>query len=121
MQCYLAYITLFADDRLPLIARLYFAYALFDVEALQYALLYQCAQVASLNGAIEAANRQFYLNFQKMDNFKLVNGNGTAILKAEWLQSSGRLRPYAMLLLDNYRITVKTFYLVTINLPYDNI
>ncbi|KAH9408339.1 hypothetical protein TYRP_012011 [Tyrophagus putrescentiae] len=29
MQCYLAYITLFADDRLPLIARLYFAYALF--------------------------------------------------------------------------------------------
>ncbi|KAH9408340.1 hypothetical protein TYRP_012012 [Tyrophagus putrescentiae] len=46
-----------------------------------------------------------------MDSFRLVNGNGTAILKTEWLQASGRLRPYAMLLLDNYRITVKTFYL----------
>ncbi|KAH9391809.1 hypothetical protein TYRP_022516 [Tyrophagus putrescentiae] len=48
--------------------------------------------------------------FLKKDGFKWLPK--TYQLKAEWLQSAHRLRLYCMVLLDNYRITSKTFYLI---------
>lgn len=110
LQCYLAYITFFMNT-LPFLEQLFFAYALLVVELLLYTLLYMCARVAKINGKLERANRKFYLNFSYSGGFTKVV-NRLNIFQAERLQVSGRLRPFAIVLLDNYRITVDTFYLV---------
>ena len=89
------------------------------------------------NGALERANRRFYLLAFVGAGAQLKTEAETAaeaeaetetaaeraqkrilaraiiLLKAELLQGSHRLQPYCLVLLDNYRITSKTFYLVS--------
>ncbi|KAH9404164.1 hypothetical protein TYRP_014680 [Tyrophagus putrescentiae] len=74
-----------------------------------------CSSVAKCNSAIEKANQKFYLAFFCPGAFKSKPEKleKAIILKAELLQSSHRLRPYCMVLLDNYRITSKTFYMLS--------
>ncbi len=48
-------------------------------------------------------------------NWKGVLLNALCVLQVEWLQGSQRLKPYCMHLLDNYRVTSKTFYMVNLN------
>ena len=114
-QCYLLYIVAFVPT-LTFFWRSYFTLALVNWTVFQIYVIQVCSVVVRCNGAIERANRKFYLEFFlcagafKTKPKKLTK---TLILKAEWLQSSHRLRPYCMVLLDNYRITSQTFYLVS--------
>ncbi|KAH9396760.1 hypothetical protein TYRP_003056 [Tyrophagus putrescentiae] len=86
IQCYVVYICFFIPS-LPTVVKV-MAIACFTLFLiLLFAMISTCAQVAALNDGLERAN-------------------------AEWLQTSGRLEPYCMVLLDNYAISSKTFYLV---------
>ena len=113
LQCYLFYIVTFVPT-LPFIWRSYFITALFNVTVFQFSIIQMCSSVAKCNSAIEKANQKFYLAFFCPGAFKSKPEKleKAIILKAELLQSSHRLRPYCMVLLDNYRITSKTFYMV---------
>ena len=104
----MAYIVFFLPS-LPLIARSLFLYSLLEVEAAQFALVHQCAKLATNGAKLEKACRQFYL--ASFVNHK--NNSKSFALKAEHLQTARRLRPFSMHLLDNYRITSKTFYAVS--------
>lgn len=109
IQCYLMYILLFIQG-LPLITRLFFGYIVLVTEMFHYVLIAQCAKVAKGSGRLEAVNGRFYrLAFLQA---KILQGKIRVILKAESFALARRLLPYAMRLLDNYRVTSKTFYLV---------
>ncbi|KAH9390403.1 hypothetical protein TYRP_023107 [Tyrophagus putrescentiae] len=112
IQSYMAYITFFVND-IPLNSLVMFAYAAVFMEIIIFMLVFFCCKVAQCSGALERANAQFCMAFLQKGGFK--NFPKGLILKAEWLQSAHRLRPYCMVLLDNYRITSKTFYLVISN------
>lgn len=121
LQCYLAYATFFIKAETPILVRLFFGYGLMIIAVLQYGLLLACSRVAKASGRLERVNREFYHSaFLIIDKRR---GRGPdknwlahcfSILKAERLQAAGRLRPYAIHLLDSYRVTAKTFYLVTL-------
>ena len=115
LQCYLFYIVTFVPT-LPFIWRSYFISALFNWTMFQVSIIKMCSNVVKCNSAIERANRKFYLAFfcasVLKPNAEMLEK--TIILKAELLQNSHRLRPYCMVLLDNYRITSKTFYMVCV-------
>ncbi|KAH9398041.1 hypothetical protein TYRP_019415 [Tyrophagus putrescentiae] len=113
IQSYMAYITFFVSD-IPLNSLVIFAYAAVFMEVIIFMLVYFSSKVAKCSSAIERANAQFFMNFSQLGGFKFYLPKGQ-VLKAEWLQSAHRLRPYCMVLLDNYRITSKTFYLVISN------
>lgn len=126
MQCYLGYIAFFIAE-LPLAARCLFLYGLLEVQLAQFVLIMRCAKVAANSAQIERENGRFYVNIQQvcLVQGELLGNSVTIsrkrwqlfdsyfILKAERLQLSGRLRPFAMRMLDNYLITSKTFYAVS--------
>lgn len=112
IQCYMTYIVFFLPA-LPLVARSLFLYSLLEVEAAQFALVHQCAKVASNGTRLEKACGRFYLNlFVRRNHPTGATFDCCFALKAAHLQTARRLRPYSMRLLDNYRVTSKTFYAV---------
>ncbi|KAH9406339.1 Galectin, partial [Tyrophagus putrescentiae] len=94
-----------------------FVYGLLLVETFHWALIHQCAKVATGNRCLKKANARFYklvfLSSQQIGHLK-NNQSSVFQIKAEWLQLHHRLHPFAVHLLDSYRITSKTFYLVSI-------
>lgn len=122
IQAYQAYTVLFSAD-LPPVSQIFFTYILIATETFQYLLIHQCAKVASGNGRLERVNARFYsLHFcagfvhfpGQVTAFKRRQADKRVILKAAAFQAFQRLRPYALHLLDDYRITSKTFYVVLI-------
>lgn len=120
IQCYFAYILFFVKD-VDLLNRIFFLYVLLQVELFQFVLISELAKVAKLSGRLEKACLGFYLaafiikgrnSRRKLAKRSMNISIYFVLLKAEGLQLSGRLRAYSMHLLDNYRITSKTFYAV---------
>ncbi len=118
VQCYLAYISFFVT-RLFVFLRILLIYGLFLAEALQWALIHRCAKVATENRRLEKVNARFYsllfINSKENKHFTKSKNQVIFQIKAEWLGSHHRLRPFVMHLLDNCRITSKTFYFVGVN------
>lgn len=93
------------------------------METLQYALIFQCARVAKANDRQERISLRLYLaNCLHLINKKVngINFGGgnckvSTLLKVESFTLCRRLRPYCLYLLDDYRITSKTFYVVFAN------
>lgn len=93
------------------------------METLQYALIFQCARVAKANDRQERISLRLYLaNCLHLINKKVnginfggVNCKVSTLLKVESFTLCRRLRPYCLYLLDDYRITSKTFYVVFAN------
>lgn len=67
LQAYMAYIV-FIIRTLPFTQKLFFLYALVEVEILFFVLISRCAKVVKLNQAVERVNAQVYL--------KLFTGSG---------------------------------------------
>ncbi len=105
-QCYLVYIVTLVPT-LSFFWRSYFTYVLVNCTVFHIYIIQLCSKVVQVNGAIERANRRFYLAcFCISGAFKTKQAAEklakAIILKAELLQNSHRLRPYCMVLLDNY-------------------
>ncbi len=116
MQCYLAYIVFFIPS-LTSFSHFFFTYGFLVMETLQWALIFQCAKVAKTNDRLEKINFRFYLAnflFFKKNNKNVKMTKTSTLLKVEGFTICRRLRPYCLHLLDNYRITTKTFYVVII-------
>lgn len=113
INCYLVYILLFIPQ-LPLVAKSFFTFAFFFTEIFQYFLIHQCSKVAKESRQIEKVCFSFcYFYLRKCTLNRKNVANFSTLLKIEHFQVQGRLKPYCMKLLDNYRITSKTFYVVT--------
>ncbi len=116
IQCYLGYVAFFVRE-LSVFFKVLFVYGLLLVETFHWALIHQCAKVATGNRCLKKANAHFYklvfLSSQQIGHLK-NNQSSVFQIKAEWLQLHHRLHPFAVHLLDSYRITSKTFYLVSI-------
>ncbi|KAH9390394.1 hypothetical protein TYRP_023098, partial [Tyrophagus putrescentiae] len=117
LQCYEVYIVFFKENA-SFAAVFVFLYAIVEIGMVQFLLIRTAAKVVKTNGAIERVNRVLAFHFSQLFNLKRRSSKTGAtavnlkeLLKAEWLQQSHRLKPYCMHLLDNYRITSKTFYM----------
>lgn len=74
LQAYMAYIV-FIIRTLPFTQKLFFLYALIEVEALLFLLINRCAQIVKLNQKVERVNAQVYLKLftRNLDNGRREN------------------------------------------------
>lgn len=59
IQCYTAYVA-FLVKKLPLFGRVFMLYGLLEMQLVQFALLHQCAKVATNGDRMERLNRRLY-------------------------------------------------------------
>lgn len=74
LQCYLAYICLFAHHRMHWLLRGTFFYTILEIDLLLFLLINYCAQVVRANRAFELANGTFFRRFFRLGGFKRVGG-----------------------------------------------
>lgn len=72
LQSYLSYVVFFIDT-IPFYQKFVFVYFVLEIDLGLFLLIQLCSRIVRLNGAIEGANRQFYMLCLQGNAFKNSN------------------------------------------------
>ena len=109
LQCYFIYITIFVD--IPLFQTYFCYYIIVEFNLFLFALINKCACVEQYNRLIERENKRFYLKHISTCR-KFKRSDITWILKTAD-RAEMQLKKYCFRIWGNYKITNKTYHLVS--------